>query len=438
MRMEDMVIASVDDHIVEPPDMFDNQLTRAQRANAPQIREMNGNQVWVWDDLMKSNIGLNAVVGRPKNEWGMEPQRFDHMRKAAYDVDARVDDMNANGTFSSLGFPSFPGFHGAFFLERARKDPANAYEVLQAYNNWHIDEWCGKHPTRFIPLALVPMWDVGDTVKEIGRVLDKGCRSISFASNPAGIGLPGIHRPEWEPVWEICDREGVMLNCHIGSGTPLPHPSPESPIEAWITAMPMSISNAAADWITLEAFLRYPNLKMALSEGGIGWVPYLLERADFTNRHHGAWTNKSYGDRKPSDVFREHIRTCFIEDDVGLLNRHHIGIDNITLEVDYPHSDCLWPDYPEGLWRSIQSVPGGIPDDEIDRITHQNVFRDWHFDGMERAGGREKCTVAALRKLASNVDKEPRSLAGIAPRGYAPGKVVTSQDIVGVTAPADA
>ncbi len=437
MRMEDMVIASVDDHIVEPPDMFDNQLTKAQRANAPQIQEVDGHQIWVWDDLAKPNIGLNAVVGRPKNEWGMEPHRFEHMRKAAYDVDARVDDMNANGNFASLGFPTYAGFHGALFVQRAQKDPKNAYEVLKAYNNWHIDEWCGKHPTRFIPLALVPMWNVDDTVDEIERVLDKGCRAITFASNPAGMGLPGIHRPEWEPLWEICDREGVMINCHIGSGTPVPHPSPESPIEAWITAMPMSISNAAADWITLEAFLRYPNLKMALSEGGIGWVPYLLERADFTNRHHGAWTNKSYGDKKPSDVFRDHIITCFIEDDVGLLTRHLIGIDNITLEVDYPHSDCLWPDFPEGVWRSIESVPGGIPDDEIDKITHQNVFREWHFDGMERAGGREHCTVEALRKLASNVDIEPVSLDGIAPRGYARGKVVTSEDIVGVTAPAE-
>ena len=200
MRMEDMVIASVDDHIVEPPDMFDNQLSKSQLANAPQIQEHNGIQIWVWDDLMRPNIGLNAVVGRPKNEWGMEPQRFDHMRKAAYDVDARVDDMNANGNFASLGFPTFPGFHGALFVERAQKDPKNAYEVLQAYNNWHIDEWCGKHPTRFIPLALIPYWNVEDTVAEIERVLDKGCRSVSFASNPAGVGLPGIHRPEWEPL----------------------------------------------------------------------------------------------------------------------------------------------------------------------------------------------------------------------------------------------
>ena len=437
MRMEDMVIASVDDHIVEPPDMFKNQLTESERASAPHIVERDGSQIWVWDDLERANIGLNAVVGRVKNEWGMEPNRFEFMRKAAYDVDAHVDDMNVNGNFASLCFPTFPGFHGGLFVERAEKDPKNAYRVLQAYNDWHIDEWCGRHPTRFIPQAIVPLWDVDLVVKEIERVLDKGCRAISFASNPTGLGLPGIHREEWEPVWQICDSERVVLNCHIGSGSPVPHPSPESPIEAWITSMPMSISNAAADWITLEAFQRYPNLKMALSEGGIGWIPYLLERADFTNRHHGAWTNKTYGGKKPSEVFREHIITCFIEDDVGLANRHLIGIDNITLEIDYPHSDCLWPDYPEGLWRSLQSVPGGISDEEIDKITHANVFREYQFDGMDKEGGRHGCTVGALRALAKDVDTEPVSLAGIAPRGYAPGKVVTSEDIVGVTAPAD-
>ena len=439
MEMEDMVIVSIDDHIVEPPDMFENQLTKSAQQNAPHIVEQeNGGQIWVWDDLMRPNIGLNAVVGRPKNEWGMEPQRFDQMRKAAYDLDARVDDMNANGTFASLGFPTFPGFHGGMFIHRARKNPKNAYEVLKAYNNWHIDEWCGKAPTRFIPLALLPLWDAELSVREIERVLDKGCRSVSFTSNPTGEGLPGIHRPEWEPLWHICDREGVMLNCHIGSGSPVPYPSMESPIEAWITAMPISIANAAADWITLDALQRYPNLKMALSEGGIGWIPYLLERADFTNRHHGEWTNKRYGGKKPSEIFREHILTCFIEDDVGLRNRHLIGVDNITLEVDYPHSDCLWPDYPENLWRSLQGVPGGVPDDEIDRITHLNALRDWRFEGMEKAGGRQNCTVGALRKLAVDVDTTPVSLSGIAPRGYAPGKVVTTEDVVGVTAPVDA
>ena len=430
MRMNDMVIASVDDHIVEPPGMFRHHLPSG--VAQPRVVEARGNEVWLWDDQVAVNIGLNAVVGRPKDEWGMEPARFEHLRRGAYDVDARVDDMNVNGVFASLCFGTFVRFDGRMFTERAKKDPKNAYRVLQAYNDWHIDEWCGAHPARFIPLAQIPHWDASLIVEEIRRVEAKGCHAVTFPDNPAAVGLPSIHSEVWEPFWKVCNDLRIVINCHIGTGYAPPYPSMESPIEAWITGMPISIANSAADWITLDAFHRHPDLKMALSEGGIGWVPYLLERADFTNRHHGAWTNKSYRGKKPSDVFRDHILTCFIEDDVGLANRHRIGIDNICIEVDYPHSDCLWPSMPEGLWRSIESVPGGIPDAEIDRITHENAIRHYRFDGIERMGGRAKCTVEALRERGAGVDTTPVSLAGIAPRGYAPGKVVTSADVVGM------
>ncbi|MGB0620098.1 MAG: amidohydrolase family protein [Myxococcota bacterium] len=427
MQMEDMVIASVDDHLVEPPDMFKHHLPAD--IEQPRVVEIEGGaEIWTWGDTKVINIGLNAVVGRPKNEWGMEPARFSHMRKAAYDVDARVDDMNVNGTFASLCFGTFIKFDGSTFLEPAKRDPKNAYRVLQAYNDWHIDEWCGAHPTRFIPLANLPLWDPELCAEEIRRVEAKGCHAVTFPTNPAGNDLPSLHDPCWEPVWKVCNDLQIILNCHIGTGSAPPHPSLDSPIEAWITGMPISIANSASDWITLQAFQRYPDLKMALSEGGIGWVPYLLERADFTNRHHRAWTNSSYGDKKPSDIFRDHIITCFIEDDFGLANRHAIGIDNITLEVDYPHSDCLWPDHPEGLWRSIQSVPGGIPDDELNQITHENVLKLYRFDGMEKAGGRANCTIGALRKLGEKVDTREVSLAGKAPRAYEEGKIVTSRD----------
>jgi predicted TIM-barrel fold metal-dependent hydrolase len=428
MRMEDLVIASIDDHVVEPPDMFERHLPRD--VVQPRVIEVKGNQIWQWDDLIAVNIGLNAVVGRPKNEWGMEPARFDQLRKAAYDADARVDDMNANGVFASLCFGTFVRFDGRMLCDRAKKDPTNAYRVLQAYNDWHIDEWCGRHPTRFIPLANLPQWDPLLMVEEIKRVHAKGCNAVTFCDNPATKGLPSIHSDFWEPFWRVCNDLGVIINCHIGTGHAPSYPSDLSPIEAWITSMPISIAHSAADWITLDAFQRYPNLLMALSEGGIGWIPYLLERADFTNRHHGAWTNKTYGGKKPSDVFKEHVITCFIEDDAGLAQRHLIGVDRICVEVDYPHSDCTWPNMPEGLWRSLTSVPGGIRDDEIDKITHENVLRLYRFDGMEKMGGRKNCSVEALRKRATHVDTTPVSLAGLAPRGYAPGKVVTSRDVM--------
>ena len=430
MDMDRLVIASVDDHVVEPPDMFARHLPRD--VEQPHIVEdERGNQIWRWADLASTNIGLNAVVGRPKNEWGMEPARFDQMRRATWDVDARVDDMNAGGVFASVNFPSFTRY-GKLFVERAKTDPANALRVLRAYNDWHIDEWCGAHPTRFIPMAAMPYWDPSLCVEEAKRAHAKGCHAMAFTDNPTAMDAPSIHNEAWEPFWRVCDELRLVLNCHIGSGSYPNHPSMESPIDAWITGMPIAIANSAADWVTLDALQRYPNLKMALSEGGIGWIPYLMERADFTNRHHGPWTNKTYGDKKPSDVFREHIYTCFIEDDLGLENRHKIGIENICLEVDYPHSDSVWPDIPENVIKSMNGVPGGIPDAEIDRITYLNACDLYSFAGVERAGGREHCTVGALRARAAHIDTAPVSLEGYAPKGYRPGKVVTSGDIVGL------
>lgn len=431
MKMQDLVIVSVDDHIVEPPTMFHQHLP--SDVEQPRIVEdKNGQEIWKWADIVSANIGLNAVVGRPKNEWGMEPTRFEHMRKGSWDVDARIDDMNVSGVFASLNFPSYARY-GKLFVERAKKDPQNAYRVLQAYNDWHIDEWCGAYPERFLPLAMVPYWDAERCVEEIKRVAEKGCFAICYTDNPTAMDCPSIHNESWEPLWEVCNDLGTIITCHIGSGGYPGHPSMESPIDAWITAMPISIANAAADWITLEAFERYPNLKMALSEGGIGWIPYLLERADFTHRHHGAWTNKTYGKgRLPSEIFREHIITCYIEDDFGLENRHKIGVDNICLEVDYPHSDCLFPEVAEAVWKSFGSVPGGMSDAEIDKISYANACRHFQFDGVDKAGGRETCNVGALRKQASHVDVTPVSLEGSAPRGYRPGQIVRSGDVVGM------
>ena len=122
----------------------------------------------------------------------------------------------------------------------------------------------------------------------------------------------------------------VLINIHIGSGNAAPHASLESPIDAWITTMPISIVNSAADWLHLDALKRYP-LKVSLSEGGIGWIPYLLERADYTNQQHKAWTHSEtyLGKKKPSDVFRQHFTSCFIDDAYGLRNVDLIGEDNI-------------------------------------------------------------------------------------------------------------
>lgn len=389
------------------------------------LKDKNGADYWLFEGRRAGNIGLNAVVGRLREEYGCEPISFDQMRKGAWDIHARIDDMNANGLLASLNFPSVVTFDGSLFHKFDNKK--NALVLLQAYNDWHIDEWCGSYPGRNIPNAIVPYWDINATVAEIKRVVAKGCHAISFSDNPSLKGQPSIHDPHWEPLWKVCAENHVTINIHIGSGAQAPHASMNSPIDAWIITMPISIVNSAADWLHLKALHRYPDLKISLSEGGIGWIPYFLERADFVHEHHKAWTLADFGNKKPSDVFREHFLTCFIDDKFGLKNLGEIGEDNVAYECDYPHSDTVWPESATMLFDSLQ----GLSDTAIDKITHGNAMRLYNFDAFGMMGGRENCTVTALRKLAEHVDTEPKSYGGPAP--LAEGEVprpVTSGDII--------
>jgi predicted TIM-barrel fold metal-dependent hydrolase len=424
VKTEHIILISVDDHIVEPPTMFDQHVPAALKARAPKyVIEPNGDGYWIFEDRKVANVGLNAVVGRPRSEYGMEPTAISQMREGAYDVHRRVDDMNVNGLLSSLNFGTFVGFDGAFFGQS--KDKALAHTMLQAYNDWHVDEWCAAYPGRFIPMGILPVWDIDLVTAEVKRLVRKGVHAVAFSDNPSLKGWPSIHNDYWEPLWKVCADHKVTLNCHIGTGAAAAHPSMDSPIDAWITAMPISIANSASDWLQLRALQRYPDLKVALSEGGIGWIPYFLERADFTFEHHHEWTHTDFGGRKPSDIFREHFITCFIDDKFGVKNRHDIGVDIICYECDYPHSDTVWPEAPEYLMRSLE----GVPDEDIDKMTHLNAMRTYSFDPFSHLP-REACTVGALRAQATGVDTTVRSSGGNRPIPEGDPRIVTSADVM--------
>ena len=428
MDMDDMILVSVDDHVVEPADAFVKHFPKALMDRAPVNKRIDGKDVWLFEGSRYPGIGINSVVGRPRSEYGMEPSSYDQMRKGCYSPKERVDDMNANGVLGSLCFPSFPLFAGSVFA--ALEDKALALASVRAYNDWHVYDWCGHAPGRFIPMILLPLWDVDASVAEIQRMSALGVHAVSFPDNPVALGLPSLHDPVWNPLWSALSDHAMVINCHIGSGTLVPHASPDTPIDAWIITMPMSICFAAADWLNAPFWKDYPNLKMALSEGGIGWIPYFLERADFTYTHHREWTHSNYGGQKPSEQFRKHILTCFIDDQFGLENLHHIGEDSVMWECDYPHSDTLWPECPEGLWPSLKH----LPESTINKITHLNAMREFNYDPFSILG-RENCTVGALRAQAKDVDISVKSgLGGLSTKSMNQDgeerRPVTSREII--------
>ncbi|MCX6525641.1 MAG: amidohydrolase family protein, partial [Actinobacteria bacterium] len=388
MNTDDLILISVDDHVVEPPDMFQNHLPAKYKDAAPRVVVAeDGSDVWLYEGQQLPNIGLNAVAGKPHEEYGIEPTTFAEMRTGCYDIHDRVKDMNANGVLGSMCFPSFPQFCGQLFARTQDKQVALA--MLQAYNDWHVDEWCGSYPGRFIPLALPPVWDPQLMAAEVHRMAAKGCRAVTFSENPEKLGWPSFHNEHWDPFWQAVSDTGTVVCLHIGSSSQLTITSVEAPINVMISLQPMNLVQAAADLLWSRVMTEFPLVRFALSEGGIGWIPYFLERVDYVYEHHQAWTGQDLP-MKPSELFKERFITCFIDDASGLKNREDVGIKQMTWECDYPHSDSTWPESPERLAKSL----AGIPDDEIRAITYENAMRLFHYDPFAHLPVEES-TVAA-------------------------------------------
>jgi len=403
MNIDEMIMVSVDDHVVEPPHLFEGRLPARYVDLAPRfVTRADGTSAWLYEGQEITNVALNAVSGRPPEEYGMEPTSFDEIRPGCWDINERVKDMDANGVLGSMCFPSFPQFCGQLFARTEDKDVALA--MLQAYNDWHIDEWCGTHPGRFIPCVLPAIWDPEACAAEVRRTAAKGAHAVTFSENPSKLGWPSIHSDHWDPFWAACSDENVVVCMHIGSSSQLVITSPDAPIDCLITLTPMNIVQAAADLVWSDVLRKFPALNVALSEGGIGWIPYFLERVDYNYDRHHRWTGQDFGDQLPSEVFNEHVITCFIDDHFGVASRDFLNMDRVCWECDYPHSDSTWPTAPETLAKQLD----GVSDHDINRITHLNAMRLFSFDPFS-VRPREECTVGALRERAAGHDVTIRS-----------------------------
>jgi hypothetical protein len=270
-----------------------------------------------------------------------------------------------------------------------------------------------------IPLALPPIWDPHLMADEVRRVARKGCHAVTFSENPEKLGYPSLHNEHWDPFWRACSDENTVVCLHIGSSSEVVVTSIEAPVDTLITLQPINIVQAAADLVWSPVLRKFPALTVALSEGGIGWIPYFLERVDRVYKQHSAWTHQDFGDKLPSEVFLERVVTCFIDDAFGIESRSQLNVDMITWECDYPHSDSTWPLAPETVGVYLDDVPT----DEVAKITHRNAMRIFSFDPFAHVP-RDQATVAALRAQATDVDLGHRSSARLKKHGSDPVSVL--------------
>jgi predicted TIM-barrel fold metal-dependent hydrolase len=353
---DDVRAVSVDDHIIEPPGLWQDRLPERYRADGPHVVDLDdGTQAWVYEDQV-----IRTVRGNTRTRPGFEHDpngwaRFDEMRPGCYDPKARLADMDADGVWAQLGFPDFCRFAGHRFL--TGHDPRLARLCVQAYNDFVVDEWCRADPERLIPLAIVPWWDVPAAVDEVGRMRDRGARAVAFSENPTTLGLPSVYTDHWEPLWAAIADAGLVVCLHIGSSSKLLRSSDDAPPSVALTYVGANSMIACGDWLFSGILERHPRLRVAFSEGGAGWVPYVLERAD---QVFAEFVEVLPATRPPRELFAEHMYVCMLEDTTALAALDVIPVDNIMWESDYPHESGTFPNSRARLETSLAGVPGDI------------------------------------------------------------------------------
>ncbi len=371
---------SADDHIVEHAKVWADRLPAKYRNVGPHVIEDDGREWWVYEGRRGTTMGLNAVVGRPKDQLNPDPIRFSEMRQGCYDPVARGVDMLADGILASVLFPTLPRFSGTLFLGFDDKQLADL--CVRAYNDFVIDEWCPAGPPgMFVPTIICQLWDPALAADEIRRCAARGARALSFPENSVPLGLPSFWSGHWDPVWRACEETDTVLCLHIGTSGMMSDPSPDAPSVLRYSLLQCGSIQSSVNLMMSPVCRNFPGLKFVFSEGGIGWLPNAVERADRMWERHKLYSELD--DILPSEIFSRNMYLCMIEEPVCLGYRSDIGVDRIMWECDYPHTDTVWPDSQANARAVFDAA--GCSDAEVEAIAHGNAERVFRWT-MAEAG----------------------------------------------------
>lgn len=356
-------IISVDDHVIEPPDLWTSRVPAKYRDAAPHVvlappgdvsitganyTEAPGTEGkpvawWMYGETRTQLKRLAAAAGYPKDEAGIHGITYDEMRPGCWIPAERIADMDTGHVEKSLCYPNFPRFCGQVFLWAPDKDLALI--CVKAYNDWIVEEWCGDSGGRLLPICLIPLWDVNLAAAEVRRNAARGVRAVAFSEVPAWLDLPSLHGGYWDPFFTACEETGTVICMHVGSATKTVTSSSDAPFAVPHVEIFANSSVSMLDYMFSGVLADHPRLKLLYAESQLGWLPYVLDRADDVWEVQRGWAfDTARVPEKPSHYFRQSIHSAFFRDRVGVDLLDRIGVDNACFETDYPHPDSTWPD----------------------------------------------------------------------------------------------
>ena len=350
---------SVDDHVVETPDVWTSRMSKAKFGDKiPQLkRGKAGNDEWIIDGAPLARAGV-ALAGAAMRDRVEEPQRWEDVPKITYDPIERLKAMDLDRVDMSVLYPNVAGLAGETFGRIT--DPALELACVQAYNDFLVDVWAKASP-RFVPQCIIPIAPVEAAVAEIKRCVAKGHKGIVFPAIPMHLkDVPHINEPIWDPIWKTAQDLAVPICFHAGSSKRIQFPAYKEltpGLAAALEAMTRPVSSVIiiANFLFSKVLLRYPTLKVVLSESSLTWVAYVIETADHQferQRLHLEGYSKF-----PSQMAADNCFFVGWYDKTGIETRHSIGLNNILWSTDFPLGTSTWPSSKDYLSRSFEGVP---------------------------------------------------------------------------------
>jgi uncharacterized protein len=368
-------VISVDDHVVEPPDLWTRRMSRAKWGDrVPHVAEQpSGTERWVIDGLVRESPSL-AATGALSRDRGSEPQTWSEVPQSAYDPHARLAAMDSDGVDYSVLYPSAAGASGEVIC--AVKDLDLQAECARVYNDWIIDVWAAASP-RFMPQAILPAGSIDGAVDEARRTVARGHKGVIMPAQPSQVNpaTPHLYRPEWDPLWTTLEELDVPVCFHAGSAPSVMFeisPTYDAPgARAFDNVRQSAGSAALINGMVLSGILyRFPKLRPVFPGSAIDYVPFALEALDHQWERQRLAENEGFAQR-PSEIFH---RQCYVttwKEKVGLRNRNYVGPDRILWESEFPRSSSTYPD----SVRMIENNFAEVPQPERELILWRNAAR---------------------------------------------------------------
>jgi predicted TIM-barrel fold metal-dependent hydrolase len=342
-------VIDVDALVTEPPDLWVERVPDKYRDHVPIIRRGDdGKDRWfVGDGAVMLTVGHTATAGWD-TPFPAAPPTFEEVPAAAHDPRARLEYMDSIGVWAQVMYPNVGGFGNQAFL--ALGDPDLQLACVRAYNDW-ITEWCATDPARLLAITATPFWDVDATVSEIERCAALGHRGILFTGEPQMFGLPLLGDRSWDPLWRVASETGMPISFHIGGGDFTGPFSPERIAAHGIAAtyvkasVQLFMENGVQilDLMLSGVLPRFPDARFVSVESGIGFIPFILEAADYAFGEAAMREERPEFELLPSEYFHRQVYGCwFFEETAPQRLIDKIGAGNILFETDYPHPICLY------------------------------------------------------------------------------------------------